>query len=266
MLRNDAKKLLKLIRPYSVNQLYKYRSMNCDSILDIFINNKIFLSSPTNFNDPFESRPLLTYHKSVKKRSKYLRELTKDRFPNTDNKTLNNLMKGKDELLTNSENIRKVYNSVLSTIGIYCLSEINDDLLMWAHYSDSHRGFCLEFDSSNNNTIFWEAFKVIYKNDYPLVNVMDIENPDEYPKIILRKSKHWKYEREWRIIKNEQDGGPGHYQFSPELLKGVIFGAMICKKDEDLLNDLIKKYPCKLNRYRAILNKKEYKLDICPVS
>ena len=238
--------------------------MNCDSIFDVFINHRIYLPNPTSFNDPFDSRPSLTYHKSLKKRSRYLRELAKEKFPNADNEALNIIIKEKDVLSTNPKNIKKVYDSVISTIGVYCLSEINNDLLMWAHYSDSHRGICLEFDSSRTNTLFREAFKVFYKNDFPKVNVMDIENPKEYIKMILRKSKHWKYEKEWRIIKNEQDGGPGYYQFPPELLKSVIFGAMICKKDEDRLNNLIKKYPCKLNKYRAEINKAKYRLDICP--
>ena len=134
---------------------------------------------------------------------------------------------------------------------------------MWAHYSDSHRGFCLEFDSSKSGTIFWEAFRVVYQKKYPSVNFMDIEK--EYRKIVLTKSLHWKYEKEWRIIKNKQDGGPGYYPFNPELLKGVILGANIQKKDEELLTDHINRYPYKLIKYRAKLNSKKYKLDICSI-
>ena len=35
-------------------------------------------------------------------------------------------------------------------IGILCLSQVNDSLLMWAHYADSHRGFVVEFDESSS--------------------------------------------------------------------------------------------------------------------
>ncbi len=31
--------------------------------------------------------------------------------------------------------------------GIVCMSEVPDDLLMWGHYTDSHRGFVAEFES-----------------------------------------------------------------------------------------------------------------------
>jgi DUF2971 family protein len=32
--------------------------------------------------------------------------------------------------------------------GFLSLSERRDDLLMWAHYAEMHRGVCLEFDAS----------------------------------------------------------------------------------------------------------------------
>lgn len=32
--------------------------------------------------------------------------------------------------------------------GIACFSAKVDDLLMWSHYADGHRGFCLEFEGS----------------------------------------------------------------------------------------------------------------------
>jgi hypothetical protein len=33
-----------------------------------------------------------------------------------------------------------------SSVGIYCVSTNYDDVLMWSHYADSHKGICLEFD------------------------------------------------------------------------------------------------------------------------
>ena len=32
-------------------------------------------------------------------------------------------------------------------IGILCLSEVRDSILMWGHYTDSHQGFVIGFDS-----------------------------------------------------------------------------------------------------------------------
>jgi len=44
--------------------------------------------------------------------------------------------------------IEKSYQTVhqeTRTFGIACFSERVDDILMWAHYSQGHTGFCLEF-------------------------------------------------------------------------------------------------------------------------
>jgi len=31
-------------------------------------------------------------------------------------------------------------------IGIFSLSKKYDDELLWAHYANSHKGFCIEYD------------------------------------------------------------------------------------------------------------------------
>jgi hypothetical protein len=33
----------------------------------------------------------------------------------------------------------------MKRMGVLSLSEINDNILMWSHYSESHTGFCIEF-------------------------------------------------------------------------------------------------------------------------
>ena len=44
--------------------------------------------------------------------------------------------------------------------GVLSFSKLRDDILMWAHYGDKHRGLCLEFDGSPN-CIFSSNFIVI---------------------------------------------------------------------------------------------------------
>jgi hypothetical protein len=56
--------------------------------------------------------------------------------------------------------------------GVACLAESYADLLMWAHYADGHRGFCLEFDG--NAEPFSAARKVVYKAEFPSLSPIDI--------------------------------------------------------------------------------------------
>ncbi len=46
--------------------------------------------------------------------------------------------------------------------GILSLSKVRDDILMWTHYADRHRGLCFEFDGSANCNFFGEAQPVVY--------------------------------------------------------------------------------------------------------
>ena len=241
--RKEAEKLVEIIRTYSPKHLYKYRSINSQGVKDIFIKREVYFTDSTNFDDPFECRPILTSHKSPLKREKFLKDLTKDKFPSADKRAIKKLMRGKKHLLTDQQTLKTAYDAFIKTIGIYCLSEKNDDLLMWSLYSDSHRGFCIEFDPSPEHTLFWEAFKVIYQEEYPTVNIMDIEKADEFRKALLTKSIHWKNQEEWRILKTEQEGGPGLKEFLPELLTGVIIGALMYLEDKNNLLTWIKQYP-----------------------
>jgi len=264
--RKEAVKLVEIVRPYTPKHLYKYRSINSQGVKDIFTKRKVYFTDTTNFDDPFECRPILTFHESSLKRQKVLKELTKERFPFADKRTVKKLMRGKKPLLTDQQTLRTAYDAFIKTIGIYCLSEKNDDLLMWSLYSESHRGFCIEFDPSHEHTLFWEAFKVMYQDEYPTVNVMDIGKADEFRKALLTKSTHWKNQEEWRILKTEQEGGPGLKEFLPELLTGVIIGALMCAEDKKTLLNWIKQYPTKINIYQAKLNARKYQLDIIPFS
>lgn len=263
---DEIKKLIKVIRPHQVPYLYKYRSLDSSDAVkwlqDVFENRRVFLNDATKFNDPFECRPCLTIDGSPLARAEFLKELTKDRFPNATKGQVKKLMRGKTALLADKSRLEKAYSQFVATVGIYCLSEKKDNLLMWAHYSDSHRGLCLEFRASEEGSLFWEAFKVIYQDDYPVVNMMRIGEPEVFRKAVLTKSTLWAYEQEWRILKIEDEGGPGNYHFPSEALTGVIFGALMKSEDKEMVKDWLKTYPSAVSVYQASLNGKRYQIDL----
>ena len=243
--RDKIQELTRQIRPYPVDFLYKYRSMESKGLADIFEKRKIYFTDPTTFNDPFECRPKLTFHQSALKREKYLKLLTKERFPNADKRMIKKLMRdhANRKLLTDLTHLKRMHKLFLSSVGVCCLSERNDDILMWSHYSDAHKGLCIQFDASRNDTLFWEALKVIYSKEYPEINIMALGegDPHEFRKALLTKSVHWNYEEERRVLKMEEEGGPEYYSFSPDLLTGIIIGAVMPQEYVDII--LIMKHP-----------------------
>lgn len=110
------------------------------------------------------------------------------------NGTLQNAANKTSEIFTERSN---------EFIGVLSLTEKNDNLLMWSHYADSHRGFCLCFDATagffnrrrTDNDEFYHLRKVSYSAKRPSKSMMDIGSIE----LFLLKSDVWSYEYEWRM-------------------------------------------------------------------
>lgn len=269
----QIKELLKTPELCGIRKFYRYRSMESRELEGIFTRGEIYLPRPIDFNDPFDCRPRLTMDMSRLNRERYLREMARRKFPSADRKTRKRLIKqAKIKLMRGSEQIVKnTYERFLNTTGLYCLSEIKDDILMWSHYSNGHKGLCLEFDAIHDalfshRMLFGQSIKVIYSDERPVLNIIDIGDPIEYQKALLTKSNHWDYEKEWRIIKTEGEGGPGVKYFHSSSLTGVIFGALITEEDKQKVMNWITRYPTKIALYEARINETMYQVDIEPIN
>lgn len=150
---------------------------------------------------------------------------------------------------TKSERARDEYIDVsLKHLGILCLSERPDDLLMWAHYAENHFGFVIEFDTeheffwhtgghpnwSRQHETLFELRPVKYQKTVPHLRP---EKPEKaLESVVFTKSIHWNYEREWRLVRPLaeahnviQSRSTQIYLFSivPALIRGIRFGCRI---------------------------------------
>jgi hypothetical protein len=264
MISEKEKTLLNRVKPYDVEHLYKYRSLDSRGLESIFCQNTIWLSDPLAFNDPFDCKPKIVTHKSQFKRYQFYKSLISRRFPHFTKKQIKGELKNNPMFhkIKTHEYLNETFVKFIKGFGIYCLSEVPDDILMWSHYSDSHKGICLQFSANIKLSIFWEAYKVKYQEDYPSVNIMDIGEYEQFFNLFATKSNHWKYEQERRIIKTPDEGGSNSYHWNSDLLTGVILGAKITKKGQETVNEWISKSPSPINVYRARINESSYKLDI----
>lgn len=64
------------------------------------------------------------------------------------------------------------FSEFMETRGVSCFSEVNDGLLMWAHYADKYCGICLEFDTDNE--LFKKAKKVDYVDELPKIDAVEL--------------------------------------------------------------------------------------------
>lgn len=211
----QIKALLKTPQLCEIRKLNRYRSMESLELEWIFTRRETYLPMPVDFNDPFECRPIINFYRSGLKRDLFLREMALKNIPSNNRKARKELIKEADRRLrSDPEIIKNVYEHFLENTGLYCLSEKKEDILMWSHYSEGHRGVCIEFDAfldaaTSRMMLFGQALKVNYSEELrPSVNAVEIGQPAEYQKALLTKSSHWNYEKEWRVIKTEGEGGP----------------------------------------------------------
>lgn len=253
------------MHPKYPKYFYKYRSIDNiselgadHSIKGLFHNQAVF-SNRINFNDLFDSKIEL-----VKPTAEELEKLNnmfeKLRFNSVDGCLSNGeiIPDGNDF----TEGLIKEFNSLVDRYPFYCVSKTATNNLMWSHYADSHKGFCIEFKSE-----YMKADKVSYQENIPKINIMDLVrlklNPSEDGVLrriwaaLRTKLNEWKYEEEYRFqANNSMQGGkvPEGEKFiiipyGPEFVESVIFG---CRMPEKMKEYITNNMPEKMKFKQAV--------------
>ncbi|MFH1852331.1 MAG: DUF2971 domain-containing protein [Candidatus Neomarinimicrobiota bacterium] len=242
---------------------FKGPEIDKDEIEPIFMDSALYFIPPSKFNDPFDCRSPILYNGSKKRWNYWLTEQIEKRYPNysaNEKKEIFNKMVSNKKTMTPEYISEKLELVFKDRIGVLCLSEVSDSILMWAHYTSGYKGFCLEFNNPTRIQLFQKALTVRYRKKYPLCNYFTTSNLDKMRAALLTKSNLWKYEKEWRII--EHESGPGWYHFPKELLTGIIFGSEIEKDNSDLIINWANKYGFNPDYYIVKPDREKYQLVI----
>jgi hypothetical protein len=234
----------------------------------VFIQHEIWYSTPAEFNDPFECRFALSFEAELlQKLADFFRYFLVERglSPETAFEDAKREVLGRteDEIVERENRIQKEFKDSVAGYGICCLSEVNDDIVMWSHYADSHRGICLEFtaDAEFHRGVFI-PLPVRYQEEFPHLNAYDNWGSDEMvKKSVLTKAKHWEYEKEHRLIAPSKSG---IHKFPPEILTGVVLGAKISEYDREEVKEWVRLHPTPVNLFQASFRPAQYALDIGP--
>lgn len=242
--------------------LYKYYS-DLPRNFEAVKNNKMWYSAPCCFNDVFDCT--LTIEE-------------KDIFDSTLRMVPDSISIRKGSPMwkqirgTVGQNIRTFLSSfddLRSRMGISCLSETDDSLLMWAHYANNHSGLCVEYELLEfNRQLGFSPVPIVYSDDRVIIRTLETLGNDIqglFIKSLTSKSPEWGYEKEWRIIRD--DGACGEKWDSEK--KGALLDAIRPKsitlgcmaKPEYEQN--VRKY-CEENRinlYKMEMSRREYRLE-----
>lgn len=327
-------KLISFVNENKPNSLFHYRNCNERSI-EAFRENKIYFNTADNFNDPYDClvycnieqihnhiNTMFNPQEIIKLQDK----INNDNFIETrppqislhNAKEIHNCLKGENisniisSISNDSLNIisNNIKTTTLKTLDQYinfyqhemplvCLTETYDNILMWSHYANNHKGFVIEYDSDSLNTKCAKCPKnmdvntcpswkqvmllpILYTNerydateyifDNVLVNTFKSLKSDFWKlrddfaqfKVNIYKHECWSYEKEWRLqlyrVNKEK-----FIQVKP---KAIYLGCRISQCYEDILvkyaleqNIKIYKMSENSNEIKYTLTRNEYRVS-----
>ncbi|WP_151947859.1 DUF2971 domain-containing protein [Aliarcobacter butzleri] len=197
--------------------LYKYRSGTPRDI-EALMNNQFYASSMEKLNDIHEGKIIIDNQEIE----------FFDLFVKNNASTFNISMK---EEIKNFINIYK--NS-----GVYSLSKNYNNELLWAYYSDSHKGFCIEydFDILKQYPCNEDAFlDVKYSKNVPIMNLGNILD-SSFKKSLVTKSLSWKHEEEIRILTPSS----GMFTYFNRAVKSIYFGYRTSENTIKLIMNILR--------------------------
>lgn len=226
--------------------IFKYLPPHRISVLNDF---RIRFTQMSELNDPFESALLVNAESEFNKidpREVLLSIIEEGNFhPNSDQEekeleaAIEELREEWKEKITPSNIGRELMTLLNKAQGVLSLSRTNSSLLMWAHYTDSHRGFVIGLDDTHpffhGEDFFGNLVhpkNVIYSSNRYITN---IETLDAYQQMLCHKSIEWSYEEEVRIFRifgKDFNSFEMHkkdqihlFHLPPECIKEIYIGA-----------------------------------------
>lgn len=232
--------------------VYKYLP---PSRIDVLEHSRIRFTQPAALNDPFETFPCFLEYGPWLLDNRHQRAIDKCGAQAAQDTLPERRALVVQKLLELPEILSKHF-------VILSLSRICNSALMWSHYSDSHRGLVIGFDSTSG---FFkpgagkakDGLKAVrYSNvryRIPKEGFHSLEDPSlrqANAKVFFTKGAHWKYEREMRILAHPDSAdavlpGINHidirlFNFPAESVKEVIFGFRMSEPDQRRVFDLVR--------------------------
>jgi Protein of unknown function (DUF2971) len=225
--------------------IYKYIDSWGGKIID---DRRIKISDPRNFNDPFEFLPKIRGEITDEEieakfdepayRENYFRYHLEQGIVGSRDDFEKWLEANKVQLLAamttayrgrdyKPQDFREI---AARKFGVTCFTPKRDNLLMWAHYADNHKGLVIGVEKEFFGPLIYE---VAYEPERVVYSPVMTGDPRTSTTVtVLRtKSPDWRYEEEQRAIIPWalciEESGHWFYPIHPSAIKEVIFGVRI---------------------------------------
>ena len=242
-------------------RLWKYRAWDTDHhARDMIVDGEIYFASKEQLNDPFEFRYRDKFPDAPAELERFAKELCALNYPYDSPQERRAHFRN---LLAEIKHLAKAGGGISPTaaniiLGVFSVTEINNDILMWSHYADHHNGICIGLRPAIIGRLF---MPVQYLTDVPIHDVWGYVQPndDDFLNLSLFKSTRWEHEREWRTIKKI---GPDRY---PGCVDQIVIGARADEKTRTEVLAAVDATAHEIKVFEAKLSERKFGLDIVPV-
>lgn len=219
--------------------LYKYRSLaNLEHVLDIILNQRLHCSTYPELNDPFEGLFITTT--TITPSDFLKRKILLPMFVKWPIK-----FKRAKEV--------KDLGGAIDKVKICSLSSNLNDVRLWSYYADGHKGVVFEIDCSGLEKIY----EVKYSEELPQGSITLLGQPSLH-EVLSRKTKHWDFESEYRIIYEGQYLEEGKYFGIKGRIKAICLGTRTSEPHRKLLNKIV---PSEIPIYTTKINEKTIEVE-----
>ncbi len=292
-------------RQHDQDHFFKYASFS--TAMRVIVSKSFRWSSPTKFNDPFDhqvgfahdidvnqfaarfakSRERVIYTDTIPRgyplavtSALHLRQY-RDQLPHAE--LLEEISAGALEVAGNLElSIAKLTadsHRLLCHSRIFCVSERHDNVVMWSHYADGHRGvvFKLRCVDDIDNCLL-AARKVTYLKSFIPFPPMYAEHlageePIDFEELVWQmafaKHEHWSYENEWRVhrslIHEPEGDGYSVYEENPRVFGDVYLGCKMEEPEVKIIVGLARQHLPGSKIYQAQMSRTAFALEFAEV-
>lgn len=208
---------------------------------------ELYFSKPREFNDPYDCWIPITPYKITKEMvlekvhswdskkiiemESYIRQYCEDDIDKY-------VAHWNNDLIDDPKLFYELNRDNTDKFNICCFSQKSNNMLMWSHYADSHKGICiglkiiyknnqkfLKFKNKKNN-IHVEATKVTYELKNKKIPAVDYHflTEDMLEESLRTKSECWKYEEEYRTILSNDLVNTQIMKLEKKYISKIIFG------------------------------------------
>lgn len=227
---------------WSNESFYSFRSISEYSLADLR-NNTVSLSSVSTFNDPVDSSFFPWIDKQLREKStddarKIYLEAMKEAF----GKYRARCFVATRPLPLNWKDAKAPRES-FENVPPYC------NTLMWAHYSNYHKGFCVEYNiPSDVAGVNVPTKRVVAMRPINYVDNLPYKQELSFEEAFLTKSKRWEYEHEVRMIYFKQGDNSANPVVSlgtdyEKSIRAVYIGMRCHKEHEAEILDIMRAHP-----------------------